>query len=198
MKIEEYRGIRDLVCAELLTDGDTAITFDTPFKVAGVSQLVRTTETSSEAHYYDNVPAVVIDSTGADSVTIDTSAIDFDVLAKLTGQTYDADLGMFVEGERESKYFAMGYITEKTDGTEVFVWRLKGKFNVPDSTHGTKNNGTDANGQQLVFTGVNTNHKFTKTGKTAKAVNVDTSVNAVVESTFFQTVQTPDSVTQAV
>jgi phi13 family phage major tail protein len=102
---------------------------------------------------------------------------------------------MFVEGERQSKYFAIGYITEKTDGTEIFVWRLKGKFNIPDSTHATKNDGADANGQEIVFTGINTIHKFTAIGnKTAKAVNVDTSVNPVVEADFFAEVQTPDTV----
>ncbi len=194
MKIDEYRGIRGLVAAEITEDSLENFETSTPFAVAGVASLTRTTETSSETKYYDNVPAIVLDSTGADEVTIGTSVIPFDVLAKLTGQVYDESKGMLVEGERQTKYFAIGYITEKTDGTEVFVWRLKGKFNVPDSTHSTKNDGTDAEGQELVFTGINTTHKFTATGKTAKAVNVDTSVNAVAEGTFFETVQTPDTI----
>lgn len=194
MKIDEYRGIRGLVAAEVTEDSSENFVTSEPFAVAGVASLTRTTETSSETKYYDNVPAIVLDSTGADEVTIGTSVIPFDVLAKLTGQVYDESKGMLVEGERQTKYFAIGYITEKTDGTEVFVWRLKGKFNVPDSTHSTKNDGTDAEGQELVFTGINTTHKFTATGKTAKAVNVDTSVNAVAEDTFFGTVQTPDTV----
>jgi hypothetical protein len=106
---------------------------------------------------------------------------------------------MFVEGERESKYFAIGYITEKTDGTEIFVWRMKGKFNIPDSTHATKDDGAEANGQELTFTGINTTHRFTAIGnKTAKAVNVDTSVNPVVEADFFGEVQTPDTVQKTV
>ena len=114
----------------------------------------------------------------------------------MTGQIYDEETGMFVEGERSNDYFAIGYITEKTDGTEVFVWRLKGQFGVPDSTHATKNDGTDANGQEIVFSGINTSHKFTAlSNKTAKAVNVDTSVNTgVTESTFFASVQTPDTI----
>lgn len=195
MEIQEYRGVRGLVAAEVITDTLEKFECDTPFAVAGVAELSRTTETSSETHYYDNVPAIVIDSTGADEVTITGSAIPFDVLAKLTGQTYDASKGMFVEGERQAKYFAIGYITEKTDGTEVFVWRLKGKFNVPDSTHATKDDGAEANGQELTFTGINTTHKFTAIGnKTAKAVNVDTSVNKVAEADFFGEVQTPDTV----
>ena len=196
MSYQEYRGVRGLVAAEVTTD--TAETFEcgVPFELAGVAELSRPTETTSESHYYDNVPAIVIDSTGADEVTITASAIPFEALAKITGQTYDASKGMFVEGERESKYFAIGYITEKTDGTEIFVWRLKGKFNVPDSTHATKDDGAEANGQELVFTGVNTTHKFTALGnKTAKAVNVDTTVNtAVKETEFFAEVQTPDTV----
>lgn len=194
--MEEYRGIRGLVAAEVTTDTAEAFECGAPFAVCGVAELSRTTETTSEPHYYDNVPAIVIDSTGSDEVTITGSAIPFDVLAKITGQYYDEALGMFVEGERQSKYFALGYITEKTDGTEVFVWRLKGKFNIPDSTHATKDDGAEANGQELTFTGINTNHRFIEIGnKTAKAVNVDTSVNTTVkEADFFAEVQTPDTV----
>ena len=193
---QEYRGIRGLVAAEVTNDNADAIEFGTPFPVAGVAELSRTTESSSESPYYDNVPAVVIDATGADEVTITSSAIPFEALAKITGQTYDATKGMFVEGERQAKYFAIGYITEKTDGTEIFVWRLKGKFNIPDSTHASKNDGAEANGQEITFTGINTNHRFTALGnKTAKAVNVDTSVNTgVTEADFFAEVQTPDTV----
>ena len=196
MSYQEYRGVRGLVAAEVTSDTIEAFECGVPFELAGVAELSRTTETSSESHYYDNVPAIVIDSTGADEVTITASAIPFESLAKITGQVYDATKGMFVEGERESKYFAIGYITEKTNGTEIFVWRLKGKFNIPDSTHATKDDGTEANGQELVFTGINTTHKFTALGnKTAKAVNVDTSVNTTVtETAFFAEVQTPDTV----
>lgn len=196
-EIQEWRGIRGLVAAEVIADDSEAFETGEVFPIAGVAELTRTTDASSEAHYYDNLPAVVIDSVASDEVTITASAIPFDAYAKITGQVYDEAKGMLVEGERDSKYFAIGYITKKTNGVEVFVWRLKGKFNIPDNTHSTENDGTDATGQEIVFTGVNTNHKFTVGGKqkTAKAVNVDTSVNAVVEETFFATVQTPDTVT---
>lgn len=199
MKIQEYRGIKGLLAAEVISDTTEAFECGTPFPLAGVAELSRTTETTNESHYYDNVPAIVIESTGADEVTITGSAIPFDALAKITGQTYDEEKGMFVEGERQSKYFAIGYITETTDGNEIFVWRLKGKFNIPDSTHATKDDGAEASGQELVYTGINTIHKFTAIGnKTAKAVNIDTSVNPVAETEFFASVQTPDTVEKAV
>ena len=195
--IQEYRGIRGLVAAEVTTDNAETFECGTPFAIAGVAELTKTTESTSEAHHYDNYPASIVDSTGADEVTITTSAIPFDALAKITGQVYDEAKGMYVEGERDSKYFAIGYITEKTNGTEVFVWRLKGKFNIPDFTHATKDDGTEANGQEIVFTGINTNHKFIVDGKekTRRAVYIDTSENtAVKETEFFAEVQTPDTV----
>lgn len=197
MKIKEYRGIRGLVAAELLTDDEEKYECGTPFKVAGTSELSRETESSSESHYYDNVPAIIIDSVGADTVTCAVSAISLENLAKLTGQYYDETTGMFVEGERKSKYFAIGYITDDTDGEEVYVWRLKVKCAIPSSTHTTKTDGTDANGQEIVFTGVNTQHKFTAIeGKTAKAVNVEMAkkLTTYTEEDFFAKVQTPDDV----
>lgn len=195
MKVREWRGIRDLIAAELKTDEKAGeITYGEPFAVAGASGLTKDVESSSEAKYYDNVPAIVIDSVGADTVKVDVSAVDIDVLAKLTGQFYDEETGMLVEGEREEKYFAIGYITEKTDGTEMFVWRLKGKFSIPSDTRKTKDNGTTSNGDQLTYTGINTTHKFTKTGKGAKAVIIDTEKNPLDEKEFFKIVQHPDTV----
>lgn len=195
--ITEYRGIRDLVAAELLTDTSSEITYSAPFPIAGIAELSRTTENSSESHYYDNIAAIVIDSVGSDEVTCTCSAIPLDVLAKLTGQYYDEATGTFVEGEANRKYFAIGYITEDTSGNEVFVWRHKVKCSIPDSTHSTKNNGTDANGQEIVFTGINTTHKFTKTGKTAKAINHKKS-ELITETDFFKEVMDIDKLTELI
>lgn len=190
--IEEYRGIRDLVAAELLSDTDAGLTYDTVFPIAGVATLTKTTENSSEAHYYDNIAAVVIDSAGADTVTADCSAIPLDVLAKLTGQYFDETTGTLVEGGATRPYFAIGYVTEDTSGKEVYVWRHKVKCSIPDDAHSTKSNGTDANGQTLTFTGVNTVYKFTKTGKTAKAINHKAG-DLISESNFFATPQNIDT-----
>ena len=116
MKIVDWRGIRGLVAAELLTDTEDEITYGEPFALAGVSSLSKSTETTSAKKYYDNVPAIVIQATGGDEVGIESSAIPEDVLAKIMGEYYDETTGMYVEGDPVQKYFAIGYITEKTDG----------------------------------------------------------------------------------
>ena len=106
--IEEYRGIRDLKAAILLSDTAEALTYDTVFDIAGIATLTKTTENSTEAHYYDNMAAIVIDGVGADTVTCDVSAIPLDVLAKLTGQYLDSTTGTFVEGNATRPYVAIG------------------------------------------------------------------------------------------
>ena len=192
-EIWEWRGVENLVCAEVLSDTKDAYETGEVFDIAGVAELGRITENSSETKYYDNVPALVIDSVGADTVTCSVSGIALDVLAKITGQTYDEDLGVLVEGERDAKYYALGYKTKKTNGDTVMVWRYKGKFSIPDSQHSTQTAGTEANGQEIVYTGISTTHKFTKTGKPAKAINVDVALEKADVSTFFDQVTTIDT-----
>ena len=198
MQIYEYRGVEGLVYAPVTQDDSNGFATGTVKPLAGVAEISKSTESSNEAHYYDNLPAVVVSSTGSDTITINTSAIPYDVLADITGQYYDAATGMFVEKERTPKYFAIGYQTKTTSGDVMFVWRLKGTFNIPDQDNQTENDGTDANGQEITYTGISTTHKFTKTLSPAKAITVNTAVNPVAENTFFGSVQTPDTVTPAV
>lgn len=205
-EILEYRGVEGLVCAEVLADDNETATTEDPnhgyktgevFSIAGVAEIARTTEANNESHYYDNMPALIVSNTAADEVTISTSAIPLDVYAKITGQRYDSTTGAMIEGARDFKYFALGYKTKKTNGDEIYVWRYKGTFNIPDQTNATENDGTDANGQELVFTGISTTHKFTKNnGKGAKALNLDVAKNLVKDiDKFFDTVVTPDDLT---
>lgn len=204
--IEEWRGVEGLVAAEVLIDDNgtnTAGQGETPnhgyvtgevFDVAAASEITKTTEESTDAHYYNNIPAITVTSQGADTININASAIPLDVRAKITGQKYDENKGALIEGERERKYFAIGYKTKKTNGNEMYVWRLKGTFNNPDETNATINNGTDANGDTLVFTNIATTHKFTNNNnKGAKSLIVDVAKDKADVSTFFETVTTPDT-----
>lgn len=191
----EYRGVSNAVYAEVLKDDANGFVTGAVKNFTGVSEIAKTTDSANEPHYYDNIPAIIVSSTGSDEISINSSGIPFDTLAEITGQYYDSATGMFVEQERTPKYFAFGYITQKTDGTEVLVWRLKGSFSIPGVTSQTQNDGTDANGQELTYTGISTTYKFTKNGAPAKAVNIDTSVNAsMTADAFFDSVMTPDTV----
>ena len=200
-EIVEYRGVEGLVAAEILTDNNVTgegYTVGEVFAIAGVAEISKAVEQSSEAHYYDNMAAIVIDAVGSDEITISASAIPLEVQAKITGQAYLSDKGALVEGEATRPYFALGYKTQKTNGDEIYVWRLKGKFQLGDETNVTKDDGTDANGQELTYTGINTTHKWdANNAKGAKALVVNATEGLADVSTFFDTVTTPDSLQKA-
>ena len=117
----EWRGVENGVYAEVISDTSEGITFGEVKEFTGLSEVGKSTESSNEAHYYDNIPAIIVSSTGADTISLNTSGLPLSMVADITGQMYDSTTGMLVEKERDPKYFALGYVTEKTDGTKVLV-----------------------------------------------------------------------------
>lgn len=201
----EFRGCKNLVYAEITKDNNLTTTGEgyvtgTVKKLAPVAEISKSVETSSEAHYYDNKAAIVIDSEGADEVTFTIAVPSDEVLADITGRVYDATKKMFIESERTQKYFAVGYVLgEKGEGDdERYVWRYKGTFNIPDESAATEDDGTGANNMELVFTGIYTEHEFTN-GKgtgvkgSAKASYIRESSNVASMDEWFAQVSTPDT-----
>ena len=194
--VDEFRGTDNLVYAEVLTDNNEdgeGYTTGAVKVLAPVAEISRTTETSSDTKYYDNKPALTINATGADTVTLTVPVLDLATLGEITGQDVDAATGALMEGEAAPKYFALGYRLKLTDGTYRYVWRYKGTFGVPDATSATEDNGTDSSNQELTFTGISTMHKFTKPKKSQKALVVDERDGKANLTTFFDTVTTIDT-----
>ena len=192
-KVFEFRGIDSVYYAKVLSDTKDAISFDEPKYLAPIAELGKTTEASSEAHYYDNKALVSLSSEGADELTLSLSAIPIDVLAEITGKYFDESLGMMAENSGIAPDIALLYRTKGTDGEYRYVTRYKMKASIPEETVSTEDDGTEANGQELTLTGVSTVYEFTK-GGSAKAVVVDTRYDLADVSNWFTEVQTIDTV----
>lgn len=199
-KTVEFRGCDNLVIAEVTKD-DLSNNYTTGAVqvLAPVAEVAKTVETNSETHYYDNTGMIIIQSEGSDEITLTVPALPLDILALVTGKNVDETTGAFIDGPAIERYFAVGYRLRLTDGTYRYVWRLKGSFAIPDETSATEDDSTTTNNQQLVFTGVKTITEFTNGGGTniagrAKAVVVDERDGKCDCSTFFSSVQTPDTI----
>ena len=197
----EFRGVKNLVYAEVTQDDSGAYVTGTVKPLAPVAEISKSVETSSEAHYYDNKAAIIINTEGSDTVTFTIAIPDDETFADITGRTYDSTSKRFIESQRVQKYFAVGYILgEVGEGEdERYVWRYKGQFNIPEETSSTENDGTDANNLSLEYTGIYTTHDFangkgTGIAGAAKAMFVRSSDNVATASQFFATVATPDTV----
>lgn len=205
-KYFKHRGVDNLVFARVTGDDnetDGGYKFGTVKPLAPVARVGKTVETGSNTEFYDNAPMFVINSEGADEIEIEVTALPLETLAELTGKSYDDKTGAMIDGEREERYFAIGYRTKGTDGKYHYVWRLKGMFSIPDEENVTEDNGTDTTGTTLTYTGIHTIHKFAKgkfdsttsawTKGTAKGVIVDERKGLADVSTFFEAVVTPDT-----
>lgn len=198
-QIVEFRKAKGLVAAEVLVDDANNYTAGDVFAIAGLQEVSKTTESSSDTHYYDDYAAIIVNTTGPDTINLNVSVIPQDVLAYITGQNYNAATGALIEGTRKTRYFAVGYITGNTAGETIYVWRYRGMFSVPDETVHTDDDSTDANGQTLVYTGIKTTHKFVNNPDDlgnpdgAKGMSVNVSKGLADVSTFFDTVTTPDT-----
>lgn len=156
----EFRGTDGLVIAEVTKDEKGGITWGTPEDLVPVAQIEKQVETGAETKYYDNNPALTINSEGADTINLTVSGISLETLGKILNKPYEN--GMFSDEITTPKYFALGYRVKKTDGTYRYVWRYKGTFGVPGETSQTEDAGTTSNNQTLTYTGISTTAEFTK------------------------------------
>lgn len=170
MEYNEYRGIRGLVYAEIEKDDTSAYTPKVWQELSGVQSVAVAKNESSESHYYDNAARIVIDAEGADELTLVVSILANKTRAALDGVEYDAASDMIINTPKKKKYFALGYIGEKTDGTEEINIFYKGKFSGGGETHNTKDDGTEATNVEYTFTAVHSTYKIATIGTVKQSV----------------------------
>lgn len=201
-QVFEFRGVDKLYVAEVLQDDANGYVCGTPVYLAPTAEIGKSTESSSDAHYYDNKAMIVINSESADTISITMAPPQLEKLAMIIGKSFDSSTGMMIDSPRQNKYFAIMYRTKGTDGKYRYVSRLKGQFSIPEETYATEDDGTDANNTSCEFTGIYTEHEFAKgiyNGSTwekagAKGIVVDTRYGLADVSNFFSQVQTPDTI----
>ena len=200
-QIFEFRGVDKFHFAEIIKDDSTGYKTGTPIHIP-VQEIGKSTDSSSEAHYYDNKAMIVVNSESADTIALTIAPPALDILTKLIGKSFDATTGMMVDSPRQNKYYALSYRTKGTDGGYRYVTRLKGQFSIPEETNHTEDDSTDTNNTQITFTGIYTEHEFQKgiydgtkwEPAGAKGIVVDARYGLADVSNFFDAIQTPDSV----
>lgn len=206
-KTFEFRGVDNLYVARVIKDNNEAeggYVCDTPVKLAPVAEIGKTTDASNEAHYYDNKALIVVSSESADTISLTIAPPELKMLSDIIGRSFDETTGMMIESNRKNEYFALMYRTKGTDGEYRYVTRLKGQFNIPEETNATENDGTDTSNTSIEYTGIYTEHEFTKgvynsdtkawEKGSAKGIVVDTRYGLADVSDFFSKIQTPDTV----
>lgn len=208
IRFMEYRGVKSLYAAKVtevtrVVNGveETVEEYGVPFQLSGVQEISNELSESSETHYYDNIGAIVVDSEGDDTYTLTVSVPSLRTRAIIEGTYYDEATGALVGTPKYRDYYAIGFIGNKLNGEDEYVWVLKGKFSGGGATHTTKDDGTDATNIQYTFTSIHTSEEFAQIPnedglpQTLKTYTVEAGGKVDV-SKWFNQVVTPDNINE--
>lgn len=136
-------GLSGLVLAQVLSDDENGIVYDTPFHIPGAVVATVNPNSSVETDYADDGAFFAQNNRGNTELSLEMIDITPENEAKMLGQkrvngvTVETDLD-------QSPYFAFGARVlmagsdENGDAVFTYLWYAKGKFSVPESGGETK------------------------------------------------------------
>jgi phi13 family phage major tail protein len=199
VNVAEYKsaiGLDSLYIAEVTQDDATGYVADTPIYFAPAAEASAEPSTSQNTQYADDGPYDVIVGEGETAITLTVTGIPSEVLAAITGNSFDTVSGrIFDEGGTPPEY-ALGFRSKKSNGSYRYFWYMKGRFSVPSESFTTKNDSPEPQPVQITFTAVRTIYQFDvgDHNATVKRVFGDTDTTNFSATGWFTQVQTPSAV----
>ena len=193
--VTESYGLEGLYVFPITKDDDTAFTTDEGVKICEMAELSSDEATTSTTHFYNNKPRIIIETQGNNTLTITVSNVNLEDLAFITGKYYDNTKKAFSGTTGKAPYFAVQFDMLDTDNKRVRYNFLKGKFNVPNKVGATRSNDDNAQGMELTFSFVHTQHAFANGGGTGVKTTLDQyNVEVEDDGAGLGELLTPDSV----
>jgi len=140
-------GLTNLLYAKLVADvapttvggNDGYATYDAPKRISGAITANFSPNASNDTIFADDGPYDTASTLGAMSLELNVADIPSDIRADLLGATYDLATGVVYSKSTDiPPYVAVGMSIKKSNGSDRYVWYLKGKFAAPDENNQTK------------------------------------------------------------
>jgi phi13 family phage major tail protein len=189
-------GLSSVYVAEITQDDASAYIAGTPAYLAPVAALSGAPTINAETLYYDDQAYEFLVSEGTTERKLTLSALPPEMEAWLTGEIFNSATGRLFDHAKPSAapYFALGYKTQKSNGSYRYVWFLKGKFQKPGPESTTLGESADPKQVELTYTALKTIYGFTLSNSVtdgAKRVAGDDDTTNFDETGWFTAVQTP-------
>lgn len=149
-------GVDKLYYAKVLSDTAQGTVYSAPVWLQGVNAISYNPNTQSASYDADDSAYESFSADGAVQTTITVADLLPEHYADLMGLQRD-EYGMIVEGAADNPpEVAVGFRSQKSNGTYQFVWILKGKFAKQQEEYATKSSaGITYQGKQIMHTGMN-------------------------------------------
>lgn len=194
----DFLGVSDVHFWKVTKDDASGYEAGDVMVLSPTAEISQTTEQSQATVHYSNVPAYVVSSKGATTISAVLQGLALKVLAILEGTDLDSTTGALIDdGEAKSISFGISFRADyipATDGARYYSFP-KVNISIPDEATKTKDGDTGTLNQSVTITAVSTIYKFTKTGKSCKRIAVDTvnSGELLDLTKWFDKAVTPDS-----
>jgi phi13 family phage major tail protein len=130
-------GLKNLHVAKLLTDTSTGTTYEAPVKLAPAVNASIPSGGESATDYGDDGPTETASSFSSIEVQIETTQLNIAHQALLMGYRYEN--GMLIKSaDAVPPYFALGFQSMKADGSYLYIWLYKGRFQTLEQPFQTK------------------------------------------------------------
>jgi phi13 family phage major tail protein len=136
-------GLRMVHYAVLNKDDDTGVTYNAIKPIPGVRTAKIQPKSNSATLFADDGPAETATTLGEIDVEFEFSDLPVDVQADLLGHTIDQNGVLVKKSTDVAPYIALGFVSEKSSGKNLYVWLLKGKAQVPEGNFKTKEDKPD-------------------------------------------------------
>lgn len=209
--IGDLINVDSLYAAVITADTSSAYTPGTPFYLAPVGELKHDPKADSVISYYDGAAMFAYAFEGEAEETITIPGLTEQVLAELTGKSFDSSTGVVWDNGDPSlsSFYALGYHWQHGSSAggviDKYRWFHKGLF-IPSSEDAkTKGSKTDPQQLQLTYKPLRTIHKWSipdprdATGTTKittglKVARADTSnASFAGAANWFSAVQVPET-----
>lgn len=196
----EYKsgiGLDSLYVAEVTADTLAAYTAGTPEYFAPAAEASQEPSTNIETQYADDLPYDTVIAEGETKITLTVTGIPLEMLALITGKVFDSASGrMWDNAGGVAPYFALSFRSQKSNGSYRYYQYLKGRFDMPANEAATKSDSPDIKTQEIVYTALQTTHKFDvglTDDESVKRIVGDEDTTNFSATGWFSQVQTPET-----
>lgn len=150
-------GVDMLFVAPITKDDETGAEYGAAVRLPGLNNIGYDPATQSATYDADDGAYETMSGDGETKVTIKVADLLSEHYALLLGLHQEAGTGIVEEGVADNPpVVAVGWRSQKSDGTYRFVWCLKGKFAKSAEAYATKStSGVTFNDRELVYTALN-------------------------------------------
>lgn len=132
-------GLKNVVLAPLTTDTEATLAYGALQLLAGaIDAQIAPENADPEVQYYDDVEGDVVYPDPDVKLTMEMADIPLTLQEMILGNTID-DNGVLLRSAGDSPpYFALGFKSEKADGSYRYVWLFKGRAKPATEQYHTK------------------------------------------------------------